>query len=138
MNKAYWQMHLAIFLWGFTGILGKLIELQEGLLVWYRLIITTLSLLLLLLLTKKAIKIARRDLLRISLIGAVVAFHWILFYGAIKYSNVSITLSCFSSLALFTALLEPLIIKRRLQKEEIVFGILAIFGIYLIFAFQKL
>ena len=34
-------MHTAIFLWGFTGLLGKLIELNEGLLVWYRLLISS-------------------------------------------------------------------------------------------------
>jgi drug/metabolite transporter (DMT)-like permease len=138
MKKAYWQMHISILLWGFTGILGKLIQLSEGLLVWYRLLITSALLLVLLAYTGKLKAIPLRDMAKISGVGFIIGLHWIFFYGAIKYSNISITLSCFSSIALFTALLEPLLTRRRLQTEEILFGVLAIAGIYMIFAFQKL
>ena len=53
MRKAFLQLHIAVFLAGFTGVLGKLISLNEGLLVWYRLLITVATLWILYMLQKK-------------------------------------------------------------------------------------
>jgi drug/metabolite transporter (DMT)-like permease len=138
VKKAYIQMHIAIFLWGFTGILGRLIELQEGLLVWYRMLITIIALFALIYFNGEFKRISWKDLKGISFIGAIMAIHWVTFYGAIKYSNISIALSCFSSTALFTAFIEPFMNKRRISKAELFFGVVTIIGIYLIFHFQKL
>jgi len=138
MKKAYLQMHIAIFLWGFTGILGRLIDLQEGLLVWYRMLITIAALFALIYFNGEFKKISWKEFKAISFIGTLMAVHWVTFYGSIKYSNISIALSCFSSTALFTAFIEPLMNKRRISKAEIFFGLITIFGIYLIFHFQKL
>jgi drug/metabolite transporter (DMT)-like permease len=69
-------------------------------------------------------------------IGGLIALHWCFFYGSIKYSNVSIALTCLSSAGLFTALLEPLMNKRRFVLSEIVLGLIGIAGIYLIFHFD--
>lgn len=135
-------MHVSIFLWGFTGILGRLIELQEGLLVWYRLIITSVILLLILLSTGRLQKLSLKETIRICLVGLAVTTHWLFFYGAIKYSNVSITLSCLASTALFTSVFEPLLNRSEGKKFkpdllELFFALLAISGIYLVFAFQN-
>lgn len=131
-------MHLAIFLWGFTGILGRLIELQEGLLVWYRMLITIAALFALIVYNGEFKKISWKEFLSVGLVGALIAVHWVTFYGAIKYSNISIALSCFSSTALFTAFIEPFMNNRRISKAELFFGLVTIAGIYLIFHFQKL
>lgn len=131
-------MHGAILLWGFTGILGKLIELNETLLVWYRMILTTIGLFIYLAIRKRLVIPSGSDLLKISGVGFIVGLHWIFFYGAIKASSVSVTLSCFSSLALFTAILDPVFAGKRPRPEEVLFGLLALIGIYLIFMFQKL
>src|SRR4051812_23921344 len=93
ITKAYIQMHISIILWGGTGVLGKAIHLSEGLLVWYRLIITSVSLFLFILFTGKSFKVSKKHLLWLIGIGALLMVHWLFFYGAIKYSNVSITLS---------------------------------------------
>lgn len=131
-------MHIAIFLWGFTGILGRLIELQEGLLVWYRMAITIIALFALILYNGEFKKISWKEFKGIAFVGGLIAIHWVAFYGAIKYSNISIALSCFSATALFTAFIEPLINRRKINPEEIIFGILTIIGIYTIFYFQQL
>lgn len=138
MKNAYFKLHVSVFLFGFTGVLGKLITLQEGLLVWYRMMFTAISLGLILYFGKKFKKISKRDILRISFVGLIVAVHWVTFYGAIKYSNVSITLSCFASTALFTALVEPAMTKSKVRVSELVLGLFAIAGIYLIFSFQTI
>jgi drug/metabolite transporter (DMT)-like permease len=137
VKKAYLQMHLAILLWGFTGIFGKAINMNEGMIVWYRMLISSVSLLIIVLLNKRRVSLAKKDILKISGVGIIVCLHWISFYGAIKISNVSITLSCFSSITLFTAILEPLFAKKKPHLSELLLGAGVMTGIYIIFAFQE-
>jgi hypothetical protein len=92
MKKAFLQLHIAVFLAGFTGILGRLIHLNEGLLVWYRLFITSLTMWVLFSFTKKLQKVAGKDILKLAGIGFVAALHWVTFYGSIKQANVSVAL----------------------------------------------
>jgi drug/metabolite transporter (DMT)-like permease len=137
MKTAYLQMHLAILLWGFTGILGKAIGMSEGMIVWYRLIISAAGLLPFLLKFRHQFP-SSKQFRKISLAGALIALHWVFFYGSIKASNVSIALSCFSSVSLFTAILDPISRRERPKTAEIILGIAVILGIYIIFSFQKL
>ena len=136
MKKAFLQLHLSVFLAGFTGILGRLIHLNEGLLVWYRLLITSLSMWVLFAVTKKLQKVATRDIIRLCGIGFLAALHWVAFYGAIKYANVSVALVCFSAVGFFTALVEPLLLRTRMKWKELLLGALVIAGIYIIFHFD--
>ncbi|MEO6327333.1 MAG: DMT family transporter [Ginsengibacter sp.] len=135
MKKAFLQLHVAVFLAGFTAILGKLITLNEGLLVWYRLLITALTLALLLYFKRELEILSFNKSIRIFAVGSIVALHWVCFYGSIRYSNISVALTCLSAMGFFTAIFEPLILKRRLDAIEILLGLLAIAGIYLIFDF---
>jgi drug/metabolite transporter (DMT)-like permease len=136
MKKAFIQLHVAVFLAGFTGILGRLIMLNEGLLVWYRLLITMVTLWVLNFIRKKTVYITGKDIWRIFGVGAIAALHWVSFYGSIKSANVSIALVCFSSIGFFTALLEPLIFRVRPDLFELILGLLVILGIYFIFHFD--
>ena len=133
MKKAFIQLHIAVLLAGLTGVLGKLISLNEGLLVWYRLLLTAPSLWLLALLRKQDVRIAKRDVWRIFGIGGIAALHWVAFYGSIKYSNVSVSLLCFSAIGFFTAIIEPLILRHRVDVVELLLGLLVIVGIFFIF-----
>lgn len=136
MKKAFLQLHLAVFFAGFTGILGRLITLNEGLLVWYRLLISSSTMWVLFLLLKKIQRIPFTEILRISSVGFIAALHWVTFYGSIKSANVSVGLVCFSSVGFFTALLEPLVFKKRIDIVELLLGILVMIGIYIIFQFD--
>ena len=136
MKKALIQLHIAVFLAGFTAILGKLITLHEGLLVWYRLLITVITLVALQYFKKQLQLIALKDALKIFAVGAIVAIHWVAFYGSVKYANVSVALVCFSATGFFTSFLEPLILKRPIALIEVALGLLAIAGIYIIFDFH--
>lgn len=136
MKKAFIQLHIAVFLAGFTAILGKLITLNEALLVWYRLLLTVVILGVIMLYKKQLKLIAWKDILKIAGVGAVIAFHWVSFYGSVKYANVSVALVCFSATGFFTALLEPLFLRIRIVFAELLLGMLAISGIYIIFDFH--
>jgi drug/metabolite transporter (DMT)-like permease len=136
MKKAFLQLHIAVFLAGFTGILGKLINLNEGLLVWYRLLITAATMWVLFLLTKKLQRIPWKHIWGLTFLGFLAAMHWVTFYGSIKYANVSVALVCFSAVGFFTALLEPFITGKKMNKIELLLGLLVIAGIYIIFKFD--
>ncbi len=136
MKKAFIQLHIAVFLAGFTAILGKLISLTEGVLVWYRLLFTILILGGFLLIKRKLEKISFREALQITAVGGVIAIHWLTFYGSIKYGNVSVALVCLSSSSFFSALTEPFFLKKKMIFSELILGMFAIAGIYIIFDFH--
>lgn len=133
MKKALLQLHAAVFLWGFTGVLGRAIELDSVWLVWYRLLITVVSLWLLYFFLKKISRISFRSILAISGIGVILALHWVFFYGSIKYANVTIALTCLSTTALISSILEPLILRKNYDTLEIVLGLFAVAGIVIIY-----
>lgn len=135
VKKAFIQLHAAIILAGFTGILGRLISLQEGYLVLYRMGLTAIILFGILLLTKRLTFPGKKSFWQLLGIGAIISLHWVTFYGSIKYSNVSVSVTCLSSIGFFTSIFEPLIRRRRIDSGEVSLGILAIIGIYLIFNF---
>ena len=136
MKKAFIQLHIAVFLAGFTAVLGRLITLNEGLLVWYRLLITVITLAIILFLRKEFIKYPLRDLLRMAGVGGIIAFHWVTFYGSVKYGNISVALVCLSAAGFFSSLLEPLILQRKIIIPELLLGLMAVVGIYIIFDFH--
>lgn len=136
MKKAFLQLHIAIFLAGFTAILGKLILLNEGLLVWYRLFITVLVLGAWMMYKNQLHFLPWKDMAKIAGVGLIIAFHWVTFYGSVKYANVSVALVCFSATGFFTALLEPFLLPKKIVWTELLLGLLAISGIYIIFDFH--
>ena len=137
MKKAFIQLHIAIFLAGFTGVLGRLITINEGLLVWYRMFFSALFLLAVSLFTKKIKFLLWRQALPLIGIGAIVALHWVFFYGSVKYANVSVSLVCFSTMGFFSAFLDPWISKRKMDLMEVLLGLMVMLGVYLIFHFDQ-
>ena len=128
------RLHLIVFLWGFTAILGKLIHANAEVLVFYRMLFASVFLYLFIRIIKKdSIKVSKKLLLKLVGIGSLMAFHWLFFFSSIKVSNVSIALSCLGTSTLFAALLEPLIFKRKIDVSEIVMGIVIVICISLIF-----
>ena len=131
-NKSYLELHLAVLLFGLTAILGDLIKLPAVTLVWWRVLLTSLSLVGLLYLWK----IPRFPNFKLSLtyaaIGVIVAVHWVTFYGAIKLSNASIALVCMATASFFTSILEPIIMRQRFVIFDLMIGLLIVPGMVLI------
>lgn len=126
-------MHIAVFLFGFTAILGKLITLKEIALVWNRLWIAVLGLLLIPGVIRELRKIPLKKVLQFAGIGVIVALHWITFYGSIKIGDsASVTLACLATTSLFTSVLEPLVTKSKFNWLELILGLIVIFGIYML------
>src|SRR3569833_3822553 len=137
LNKNLLILHFTVFIWGFTGILGALISISAVQLVWYRVLIAAVTLFLYFKFSRTDLKVGRKIFWLMLCTGALVGGHWILFFLSIKLSTVSVALVCFSSLTLFTAILEPLINKKRISGLEIISGLLIIIGIVVIFQFES-
>jgi drug/metabolite transporter (DMT)-like permease len=136
MKKAFLQLHIAVFLAGFTGVLGRLITLNEVILVWYRLLITCAVFWVLLLFRSKKPAPSRAQIIKASGIGCILILHWVTFYAGIKISTVSTTLVCLSAMGFFTAILEPLLLRKPYDIVEILLGLLVIAGISIVFHFD--
>lgn len=131
--KPYLLLHLLVFIVSFTGIFGKAISLKEGVLIWYRLFFSVIFLGLYILVFIKTTPIKKEYKLKATLVGCLYALHWLLWYGSIKYSNVSIAMSTISTVAVFNALINPFISKNKFNFAELFLASLATIGMILIF-----
>jgi len=129
-NKGFIQLHLSVLLAGFTGLFGRLITLNEVDIVWYRMLFTSLILLVFTGLPR----VGWRKFLQLCVCGTLLGVHWILFYGSIKASNVSIGVICFSLIGFFTAIFEPLIFHRKISWVELLFSLITVAGVLCIFS----
>lgn len=135
-NKAYLQLHAAIFFWGFTGVLGTEISVTAPALVWYRMFFTTLFIGATIFILKKWQKIEKKDFRRLILIGFLFAIHWLAFYISIKMAGASIAMVCLATASIFTAILHPIILKGKMKLVEISVGMIAVFGVAIMYIFQ--
>jgi drug/metabolite transporter (DMT)-like permease len=129
---SYLNLHLIVFIWGFTAILGALISINADALVWYRMLFAGAFLFLFILFRKKSFIVPPKEFFKLVLVGFLIAVHWIFFFKAIHISNVSITLSVFSLGAFLAAILEPLFYGRKVLWYEVFFGLVIIAGLGII------
>jgi drug/metabolite transporter (DMT)-like permease len=131
--KSYLHLHLIVFIWGFTAVLGALITLDALPLVWFRMLFAVGFIVVYLVFKKIPLRISNKTALQFLFAGLIIALHWFTFFKAIKISNISLTLACLSTGAFFTSLLEPIFYGKKIVWYEVFFGLLVIFGLYIIF-----
>jgi drug/metabolite transporter (DMT)-like permease len=136
MKRSYLLLHVAVLLAGFTGVFGKLISLNEGLLVWYRVFFSALWLFVIVRLARISTAISIREKFCIAKVGMIITIHWLFFYASIKYSNISVGVVCYSLTSFFTAIFEPLINRKKFVATELLLSMLTLLGIALIFHFD--
>jgi drug/metabolite transporter (DMT)-like permease len=129
-------LHIIVFIWGFSPVLGRYIIADASQLVWYRVFISSVVLFFYLQITKQKINIGLPNILKLIGIGLIIMVHWLAFYGAIKVSNISVTMVAFSTGTLFSAIIEPLLFKRKIRMYELIIGLIIIGAITLIFSLQ--
>lgn len=135
MKQAFLQLHLAILLASCSGIFGNLISLDPVLITGYRMLLASVMLLLLLVIKYDRIIVDKSNR-HILWLGVLLAFHWVFFYGSIKYANVSVGVVCFCLSGFFTALVSPLVNRKRISWVELLLSSLTLVGILLIFHFD--
>ncbi|MBI2722668.1 MAG: DMT family transporter [Bacteroidetes bacterium] len=136
INKHYLLLHLIVFIWGFSPVLGRYITADTWQLVWFRILITVFAMFIYLKIAKQSLAVNKKDLLKLWGIGLIILVHWLGFYGAIKVSNISVTMVAFSTGTLFSSIIEPILYKRKIRMYEIVIGLIIIGAIGLIFSIE--
>ena len=131
--RSYLHFHVIVFIWGFTAVLGALISLEAVPLVWYRMLLASGFIYIWIKWKKKDLQLGAKRVWVMLIAGVVIAMHWLTFFGAIKASNVSITLAVLSTGAFFTSIMEPIFYKRKVIWYEVLFGIIVVLGLYIIF-----
>lgn len=129
----YLHLHFIVFIWGFTAVLGALISIDAIPLVWYRMLLASGFIFFYIKLRKQKLQFPPKVLAGFFVAGLIIAMHWLAFFGAIKISNVSVTLAVMSTGALFASLLEPLLYNKKIIWYEVLFGIIVVIGLYIIF-----
>lgn len=127
--KNYLNLHLIVFIWGFTAVLGALISIDANNLVWYRMLLASIFLAVAIVFKKQSFGMSSKMILSLIFTGLLIALHWIFFFKAIKISSVSLTLSVFSLGSFFASLLEPLFYNRKILWYEVFFGLIMVFGL---------
>lgn len=138
MKKALIQIHLAVLLWGFTGVLGRAISLSAPVLVWYRMLLTAVFMAAILFYRKQWVPIARKDMKQLTLVGCLMALHWVAFYGSIKLANASIALICLSTASIFTTIVDGLVHKKKPDMKEVWIGLLALSGVFVMYLIPEI
>ena len=136
-KRAYIELHAAVFLFGFTGVLGDVISLEATMLVWHRMWMTAIMMFVYVWFIGRWKRLYLGETIKITAVSLAIVIHWILFYASIKLASVSVAMICLSSITLFTALLEPIILKKPFSKIELLFSILVIVGVYFMAEDQK-
>ena len=136
-TKNYLLLHLIVFIWGFTAILGALITIDAIPLVFFRMGLAVIFITIYFIYKKKSFYVDKRGLLKFLITGIIIALHWIFFFKAIKVSNVSVALVTMSTGAFFTSIIEPVFFKRKIKLLEIILGLIVIVGLYIIFNFES-
>ena len=136
-TKNYLLLHLIVFIWGFTAILGALITIDAIPLVFFRMGLAVIFITIYFIYKKKSFYVDKRGLLKFLITGIIIALHWIFFFKAIKVSNVSVALVTMSTGAFFTSIIEPVFFKRKIKLLEIILGLIVIAGLYIIFNFES-
>lgn len=132
----YFKLHFIVFLWGFSAILGKLVAIPASEMVFYRSVFAAIGMALVIWFMKGQFRVQKNDLIKLFLVGFIVALHWLAFFGSARVSNVSVSLVGFATNSLWAALLEPWFKKSKLKKYELVLGCVVLFGLYIIFSFD--
>lgn len=132
----YLKLHFIVFLWGFTAILGLLISIPTVEMVLYRTLLASFGMGAFMLWSKSSFQITRTDSIKLVLIGFIVCFHWLAFFGSARVSNASVSLVGFATNSLWAAILEPWMNRNRIKKFELLLGLVVIVGLYVIFSFN--
>lgn len=129
-NKSLIEIHVAVLLFGVSGLFGKLIELPSIIIVLGRVFFSSIFLILILRYVKRDIRLGKKsDYIYLILMGIILAIHWTTFFKAIQLSTVAIGLLTFSTFPVFVTFLEPYFFKEKLKIRDIVVAVITFIGV---------
>ncbi len=133
----YFKIHFIVILYAFTAILGNASQANALTIVFFRCIITSFFLILILRFTKKRFQVKKEVLSVWILNGLFISLHWLLFFGAAKVSTVAMCLAGLSTQTFWTSLLEPIAKKTKINILEVFLGVLVVIALIIILSVQQ-
>jgi len=132
-NISMLKIHLAVFLFGLSGLFGKLLLLPPMIIVLGRVFFSCIFLLIILLYLKKDIRLKhQRHCLYFIVMGVMLAIHWSTFFKSIQVSSVAIGLLTFSTFPILVTFIEPYYSKEKTKLSDIVIALITFFGVVLV------
>jgi drug/metabolite transporter (DMT)-like permease len=132
-RSSYLEVHVAVFLFGLTGLFGKFLDLNPLIIVLGRVMVSALFILIWLIMSKESLRLnEKKDYRKLGVMGILLAIHWTSFFAAIQLSNVAIGLLTFSTFPVFVSLFKPFLNKEKIATKEVFFGLITIVGILFI------
>jgi len=132
-KKSLFEIHVAVLLFGLAGLFGKWLILSPFIIVLGRVFFASITLALILWLSKQSMKISpRKNYLYLIFLGFILAVHWVSFFKSIQVSTVAVGLLSFATYPVFTTFLEPLLLKEKIVKTNIFFSLFCVVGVFLI------
>jgi drug/metabolite transporter (DMT)-like permease len=132
-KQALLQVHLAVFLFGLSGLFGKFLALPATVIVLGRTGFASLALGLVVVGRRQSIRPGGwKDWPGLALLGVLLAFHWVSFFRSIQLATVAVGLLTFSSFPVFVTLLEPLFWGGRWRWQDGMVATLVVFGVALV------
>lgn len=130
--KAYFLLHLAVILFGFTAILGAVIRLPALSLVWWRVLISSISLIVVIRGFSFLKTIPSIQILRYAGIGGIIALHWVAFFASVKLAGASVCLVCMATTCLFLSMIEPFLRNIPFRRIDFLIALLIIPGMVMV------
>ncbi len=132
-TKSLVEIHLAVLLFGLSGLFGKLLTLSPTIIVLGRVFFSSVFLLILIVYFKKDMKLKdKKHYLYLILMGLILALHWSAFFKSIQVSTVAIGLLTFSTFPVFATFLEPFFFKEEIKLSNILIAVVTLLGVVLV------
>jgi drug/metabolite transporter (DMT)-like permease len=132
----YLKLHFIVFLWGFTAVLGKLVQIPSVEMVFYRTLLAAIGMGFWIIVSRGSFKVTAPDVLKLFFTGLIIAIHWLSFFGSGRISNPSTSLVGFATCSLWAAFIEPIVKGRKIRALEIGLGLVVVVGLVIIFSFN--
>ena len=127
------ELHAAVFLFGISGLFGKLIPASALIIVLGRTAFAALTIVLGLKVFSAGMRASsRKSLVLIAFSGVLLALHWLTFFHAIQVSTVAIGLIGYATFPIFVTFLEPLLSSQRVRAVDVLSAVVVVIGLVLV------
>ena len=124
------QLNFAVLIISTSGTLGRYIELPVPSIILLRALIGGIFLYLFCKWKKLSFKIKQKDRKTVFLSGLLMGIHWITYFIALKLSSVAIGMLSVFTYPIITTFLEPLMLRSKFKKSNLILGLMVLVGIY--------
>ena len=129
-RRGLFEIHLAVILFGLSGLFGKFLALPPLVIVFGRTFFAALALGTALAVLKIPFRVnSKRDFFVLILLGVILAVHWITFFHSIQISTVAVGLLTFSTFPIFVTFMEPVFFKEKFRRFDVLTAFSVVLGL---------